>query len=34
MSQEEVKQLFGVFDNLKHKLILMVIYGGGLRVSE
>jgi site-specific recombinase XerD len=34
MSQEEVKQLFGVVDNLKHKLILMVIYGGGLRVSE
>ena len=34
MSQEEVKQLFGVVDNLKHKLMLMIIYGGGLRVSE
>ena len=34
LSQEEVKLLFGVLDNIKHRMILMVIYAGGLRVSE
>ena len=33
-SQEEVKRLFEVIDNPKHKLILMLVYAGGLRVSE
>jgi site-specific recombinase XerD len=33
-SQEEVQKLFNTVDNPKHKLILMVIYAGGLRVSE
>lgn len=34
LSQEEVQQIFSVTTNLKHKAILMTIYGGGLRVSE
>lgn len=31
---EEVKCLFATVDNLKHRCILKVIYGGGLRLSE
>ena len=34
LSQEEVKRLFEATKNPKHKLILMLIYAGGLRVSE
>jgi integrase/recombinase XerD len=33
-SQEEIKRLFDAIANPKHKLILMFIYAGGLRVSE
>jgi integrase/recombinase XerD len=33
-SQEEIQKLFEAVDNPKHKLILMLIYAGGLRVSE
>ena len=34
LSQCEIKELFDATKNLKHKAILMTIYGGGLRVSE
>lgn len=34
LSQSEVKDLFDVTTNLKHKAILMTIYSAGLRVSE
>ncbi len=34
LSQQEVKRLFQVTTNLKHKLILQLCYGMGLRVSE
>jgi integrase/recombinase XerD len=34
LSREEISMLFTVTTNLKHKAILMTIYGGGLRVSE
>lgn len=34
LSQDEVKSIFDVTTNLKHKAILMTIYAGGLRVSE
>lgn len=34
LSKIEVKKLFDVTTNLKHKAILMTVYGGGLRVSE
>ena len=30
----EIKQLFAVVENLKHRCILKVIYGGGLRLQE
>jgi integrase len=34
MSREEVKALFEATEKDKYRLILMVIYSGGLRVSE
>ena len=34
MSQEEVFQILSSVSNIKHKVILMLIYSGGLRVSE
>lgn len=34
LSQSEIKRLFKVTENLKHKLILKIAYGLGLRVSE
>jgi len=34
LSREEVKALFDATENDKHRMILMVIYSGGLRVSE
>lgn len=34
LSEEEVIALFRSIDNLKHRCILMVIYSGGLRISE
>lgn len=34
LSQEEVKKIFKQVDNLKHKLMLLLTYSAGLRVSE
>ena len=34
LSPEEVKSIFDVTENLKHKAILMTVYSAGLRVSE
>jgi len=34
LSKSEVKRIFNVVVNLKHKCILMLIYSGGLRRSE
>ncbi len=34
LSVEEVKKLFSVIDNLKHKTILMLAYSAGLRLGE
>ena len=34
LSQEEVQRMFDVCENLKHKLILSLLYSCGLRVSE
>jgi site-specific recombinase XerD len=34
ISREEVRQLFDAASNLKHRLLLMTTYGGGLRSSE
>ena len=34
LSVGEVKRLLGAVENLKHRSILMTIYGGGLRLSE
>lgn len=34
LSQEEVQKLFTVCENMKHKLILALLYSCGLRVSE
>jgi site-specific recombinase XerD len=34
LSQQEVKKLFSVLSNQKHKAILQTIYSGGLRMSE
>lgn len=34
LNQDEIKRIFDVTQNLKHKLILKLAYGMGLRVSE
>lgn len=34
LSQEEIESIISVTKNLKHRAILMVVYSGGLRVSE
>lgn len=34
LSREEVRQLFSVIENIKHKPMFMVAYDAGLRVSE
>jgi len=34
LSQDEVQKMFSVCDNLKHKVILALLYSAGLRVSE
>ena len=34
LSVGEVRRLFAVVDNLKHRCILKIIYGGGLRLGE
>jgi len=34
LSIAEVKRLFAVIPNIKHRCILKIIYGGGLRLSE
>lgn len=34
LSVEEVRRLFQAVDNIKHRCILKMIYGGGLRLSE
>ena len=34
LSQSEIKKIFYVTKNLKHKTILMLVYSAGLRVSE
>lgn len=34
LSGEEIKRLIHASDNIKHKTILMTIYGAGLRLSE
>jgi site-specific recombinase XerD len=34
LSVDEVKRLFAAIKNLKHRCVLKIIYGGGLRLSE
>jgi site-specific recombinase XerD len=34
LSREELRRLFGRVENLKHRTLLMTVYGGGLRRSE
>jgi integrase/recombinase XerD len=34
LTKDEVQSIFNAADNLKHKCILMTIYGSGLRLSE
>ena len=34
LNREELRRLFGRVENLKHRTLLMTIYGGGLRRSE
>jgi site-specific recombinase XerD len=34
LSKEEVKDILGSVENLKHRTILMLIYSAGLRISE
>ena len=34
LSEQEIKRLFAITTNLKHRTLLMTIYSAGLRVSE
>jgi integrase/recombinase XerD len=34
LSQEEVRHIFSVLSNLKHRVMLMLVYSSGLRVGE
>jgi len=34
LSQREVKRMIEVAENIKHRCILKLLYGAGLRVSE
>lgn len=34
LSEDEVKRLFSALENMKHKLLLLMAYGAGLRVGE
>ena len=34
LSQEEISRILSSVSNLKHKVILMLVYSAGLRVSE
>lgn len=34
LSRNELQRMFDVLQNQKHKMILMLAYGGGLRISE
>lgn len=34
LSQEEIQKMFSVCENIKHKIILALLYSAGLRVSE
>lgn len=34
LSQEEIQKMFSVCDNIKHKVVLALLYSAGLRVSE
>jgi len=34
LSRSELEKLFAASSNVKHRLLLMVAYGGGLRMSE
>jgi len=34
LTQEEIKKLINAINNIKHKLIIKLLYGCGLRVSE
>ncbi len=34
ISPEEIKEMIGITTNLKHRCILKLLYGGGLRLSE
>jgi site-specific recombinase XerD len=34
LSKEEIVRMINSLDNIKHKLILQILYGSGLRVSE
>lgn len=34
LSEDEIQRMFDVCENLKHRLILALLYSGGLRVSE
>jgi integrase len=34
LSRMELDRMFSIFQNIKHKLLLMVAYGAGMRISE
>lgn len=34
LSRDEIRRLFSMIDNVKHRAILLTIYGGGLRLNE